>query len=313
MGNLRMVSIINLHGIERRDKGHMESSLLTKKKVYRLDGVDAIVKYTTGQKEYLYMEEVTDQYDNIIYKLEYNKEGQPEIQIDALYKGEKIIQQKVTNLFEETDETIDFEYDENQRLLREYIHYTNERVLHQSYEYDQTGNLTTIIYYHDGEEHSRDCSSYDDKGNNIIREQYDKDGELLEAETFEYNDNGEIIKIMFAYSEYDEQIDEYKHHKKTRLNKYDQNNRLISEVYLDENYSLNYTYDEKGRVSETSRFENERVVERHIKKYDTDDHIIEEKFISDIDNTSSSSFSAYYGGSAERNESYLLRYEYDNI
>jgi len=273
-----------------------------KRKIYRVDGTDAIVDYMKGEKEYLFKEETMDEHGNVLCLIEFDKKGEPERRTDATYKGENILTQKITNLFDDTAEMFEFEYDESQHLVKEYVVYPDEKLLHQEYEYDDQGNLITITYYDDDEVSHRDCFEYDKKGNLVERAQYNNEDEELEAQMFEYNENGQMVKNIFESPDDDGRFTEDHYNQDITLYEYDEHGRRISEIKPEQNYRTSYLYDDKDKMTEYTGYQMEEVVDKHVIVYDDHDRVAQESFFSDRCKNNSG-----YGGSCD---AYTLRYEY---
>lgn len=286
----------------------MENSAVEKVKIYKHDIVDAIHEYVEGDNEYLYRGEVIDQKGNILFSIEYDKKGKPERQVENIYDGENIVKQKVVNLFEEIEEIYEFIYDENQRLLKEYVLYDEERFLQQEYEYDHHGDMSAITYYDNGEEAYKEFFQYDENGNEVRREQYDTAGELLELETSEYDEQEELAKSVLETSEYDEQTGEHYSRTIAWFYEYDEFGRLVVKTEPENNYRVNYTYDEQDRLAEMISYVDGTIFEKQIFEYDNDDRIIKEAFIMGVGHGNS-----FHGGDLSRNSSYALRYEYESV
>ena len=87
-------------------------------------------------------------------------------------------------------------YDENGKNLTDWGYIQDNGVLFKIInKYDQSGRLTQIDYYFNGEEVSSYVTfEYDEKGNKIREVRRDADGSMEEISTFSYDDAGYLIR-----------------------------------------------------------------------------------------------------------------------
>ncbi len=183
------------------------------------------------------------------------------------------------------------------------------------YEYDEEGNLTSILNYKSGE---LDYRLNYDKNGNVIEEIYYSDEEVSQLTEFEFDSDGKLLgenwtldgewwaTAEYVYDEKGVLVEEkyarqngaegttrYVYDDKGRLIEkhdnedglyyscdYDESGNLVKEVYFTEgkeDYRYEYKYDEKNQITEKATFEDGTIDQRDTFEYDAEGRIINEK------------------------------------
>ena len=183
------------------------------------------------------------------------------------------------------------------------------------YEYDEEGNLTSILNYKSGE---LDYRLNYDKNGNVIEEIYYSDEEVRQLTEFEfdsdgkllgenwtmdgewwatveyiYDEKGVLVEEKYAHQNDGESTQRYVYDDKGRLIEkhdsddglyyscdYDESGNLVKEVHFTEgkeDYRYEYKYDEKNQITEKATFEYGTIDQRDTFEYDAEGRIINEK------------------------------------
>lgn len=90
----------------------------------------------------------------------------------------------------------ELEYGDNQKLVGEILKYQDGSISKTTYNYDDSGNRTSVLCQdEDGEEEFREEMEYDKDGNRLGHKRYDY-GELSWAKGWEYDGDGNVVKTM---------------------------------------------------------------------------------------------------------------------
>lgn len=125
------------------------------------------------------------------------------------------------------------------------------------FEYSPDGNLVSVAQM-----------SYDDRGNKIGIDFYDRNGKLIESEKRKYDDNDNMIEKA-SYDAEGKLI-------VVLTRTFDENNKLISEVKTDD-FNAQYEYDSNGNCS-VKYYSRWGLDSRYKYKYDNENRKIIEEF-----------------------------------
>lgn len=190
---------------------------------YNAKGNVLTEKSYTGGEMYMSRTYEYDSYGDLVKETEIRPSLGKESITDYkyLYDGDCKVKSIVYDSNGEIGNFIHYKYDENKRLIRE-MHYngTDTLVYEWEYDYDDRGNVITMIYIEGGS--SYEVSLSYDSNNNLIEKKQTEFGEITNWEQYKYNSsNGLIEEIILEKDGTVHSID-----KITR----DEKNRAIKEV-----------------------------------------------------------------------------------
>lgn len=260
--------------------------------------------------------------------LKHDLKGKVQSYKEMSYKAVELWYGKITKDTKENSEfsNNDYQrkYDKIGNLIEENCYLSDGGLYNkQIFKYDETGNLIEENHYESsGRRYSQMNYKYDDKGNLIEGRQHRSDNTLYDKQTYKYNKKGNLIGIDRYNSSailYEKQI-----------NKYDAKGNLVEEISYDsdgcmqsqvsyvysekgskieekffftrcnvfDEYTLQNTYDDKGHITNRSRYETDGSLYRKDSYvYNKLGNIIEE-------------FQCFSDSDLIDNKTYL--YEYDN-
>lgn len=203
----------------------------------------------------------------------------------------------------------DFLLDTNQRETIEYVdgkqsiakrYYVDGDYAYKKWSYDEKGNLTKLIEAEsDDSEMKSTLYKYDEKNRVVERKKLDEDGEtVLLLEQFEYDDHGNISRLINEEAEFDSITTENSWNQDKLLqsksfyttdneeislltNEYNDDGKVITQTL--ENYEDEKTirtameYNEKGLISKHTQFVDGEMEGQLEYFYDDSDEVILEK------------------------------------
>lgn len=137
------------------------------------------------------------------------------------------------------------------------------------WKYDDSGNIKEIEIHHNGVLIGFLNFIYDERGNNIKREHFDKERQLLDYEEIEYNAENKLISHRY-YDSHGNQGDYFTYNSKELLLEFNNEYYGHWKLEYDENGCLNLStqLDENGNIIEFYRYEND--IDYNIKRVEFD-------------------------------------------
>jgi hypothetical protein len=195
-------------------------------RIYRTD-LGTFDNNNDQDKGYLYKKREYDAADNMLWEIQYLRNGKKET-------------------------ITDYYFDEKNKLTEKKIFYpqdnTEEKTL---FTYDEAGNLVKESLYYDGELYISQKNIYNDKNKQTAIEMYDEADTLTGRDAFEYNENGDITKQTHynETGEADWQIESF----------YNDKNLCVKEIHrnLEENTTetILFTYNEAGKNTRSENYD----------------------------------------------------------
>lgn len=162
------------------------------------------------------------------------------------------------------------------------------------YEYDEEGNLTSILKYRSGE---LDYRLNYDKNGNVIEEIYYSDEEVRQLTEFEFDSDGKLLgenwtmdgewwaTVEYIYDEKGVLVEEKNAHQNgdegTKRYVYDDKGRLIEKHDSDDGLIYSCAYDERGNLIKEVSFSEGKEWLRCEYKYDEKNQITEKAVFGD--------------------------------
>ncbi len=214
-------------------------------KSYMAANISELDETEIREKEYLHQFTEFDDSGLPVEAITYYPDGSVEHKYKYVYDGNgKVIDELLLETDDEVTEHRSMEYNAEEQLEKEYIHYLDGTADQLIYTYDKEGRLIS----------RRSIDSDGETGNYMVNLY---DGDHLASET-EYEISGEIItqrKII-----------------------YDENGKITEEIFKtpEEDYQILYTYDEQGVASVRRRYNADKhLTERNTFTYDTEGRLSE--------------------------------------
>lgn len=241
--------------------------------------------------------------DKTLYR--YNDKGKL-IEEVYYYEEEEIAQRKV------------IERDENERIILEFMKYSDgsEDVIH--FHYDDSGRLVEKVTI-DGDGNTEEKEIFEYEGNRVVSEKmFDEELNLVSQKDYQYDKEGRVIKSNSWDKEDEMKIDvENEYDEKGNLVR---SRRFMNDRLIDRN---NYSYDEKNRISKVVE-ESERGVFTFKTLYDERDNAVKQEILDasgkvvnsvereyDEHNNVLQSRVFIDGQNRTYSQNYILYYEYD--
>lgn len=150
---------------------------------------------------------------------------------------------------EPVDVTLDFEYDENNDLVK--VYGTQQNIGQKMEFFCRSYDADNNVYKYEFSAYSeRDFTlKYDNKGNLIEETHFDEvEGNTLKCTFFyEYDNEGKLTKVSYPVAEEYEKLN--MHYYQEYIHNYDENGRLISILSDDDLYTFEYTESGKLKLS----------------------------------------------------------------
>lgn len=113
------------------------------------------------------------------------------------------------------------------------------------------------------------------EGNTVIREDYDKNGEMMRVCRFEFDDWGRLVLAKTTKEDQETEVYEYG---------YDENDNIILQKYwgtkVGGDYRTQYSYDENGNLLTIEKYEKSRgIISEEARKYKT--FIVKEEYLTE--------------------------------
>ena len=176
------------------------------------------------------------------------------------------------------EDKVENKYDEEGRLI-EYINTIQGEVAdHKSWEYDGDKIAKEYIHYVDGSKDQINYN-YDSQVRLLSKETFDEDGELEQKVVYEYSGNSVKEITMDSDGETTEEVYSEFDGDKTLL-------RSEKDHFTGEGFSIKNDYDNKGRVTQTVRYdESDNMVEKVEREYDDNDKVVKLKETGPVKNS----------------------------
>ena len=113
------------------------------------------------------------------------------------------------------------------------------------------------------------------EGNTVIREDFDKNGEMMRVCRFEFDDWGRLVLAKTTKEDQETEVYEYG---------YDENDNIILQEYwgtkVGGDYRTQYSYDENGNLLTIVKYEKSRgIISEEARKYKT--FIVKEEYLTE--------------------------------
>ncbi|MDO9255296.1 MAG: hypothetical protein Q7U54_07280 [Bacteroidales bacterium] len=229
-------------------------------KSFRVNNIADLDETEIREKEFMHQYTEFDEAGHPVEAITYNPDGTVEHRYQYKYNSEGKLEDEI--LIESDDEVAEhrsMEYNEKGQLVKEYIHYLDGTADSLLYTYDEEGRLISRRSVDsDGETGNYLVNVYE--GSHVVSEsEYDIAGEIITQRKIIYDEAGNITEEVFRTPE--------------------------------ANYSILYSYDEKGVASVRRRYNEEKhLMERNTFTYDFEGRLSES-----LDETSSGIEITYTG------------------
>lgn len=190
----------------------------------------------------------------------------------------KVLKEESYSFDGSLEDKVENKYDEEGNLI-EYVNTIQGEVAdHKSWEYDENKIVREYIHYVDGSKDQVNYN-YDSQGRLFSKETFDEDGELEQKVEYEYSGNSVKEITKDAEGEVTEEVFSEFDGEKTLL-------RSEKDYFTGEGFSVKNDYDDKGRITQTIRFdENNNIVEKVEREYDENDRVIKLKETGQVKNS----------------------------
>jgi YD repeat-containing protein len=214
-------------------------------KSFRANNISDLDETEIRGKEFMHQHTEFDEAGHPVEAITYNPDGTVEHRYQYKYNSEgKLIDEILIESDDEMAEHRSMEYNEKGQLVKEYIHYLDGTADSLLYTYDEEGRLISRRSVDsDGETGNYLVNVYE--GTHVISEsEYDIAGEIITQRKIIYDEAGNITEEVFRTPE--------------------------------ANYSILYSYDEKGVASVRRRYNEEKhLMERNTFTYDFEGRLSE--------------------------------------
>lgn len=263
---------------------------------------------------------------------EINKEGNITLEIN--YDAFGAVAEKIVRTFDDNSNLIEeIYYDEGEEIAErktyeraddgalkfEYTHYLDGSADTLSYQYDNEKNIVSKVLK-DDEDYVESTEKFEYKNNKLVKKEvFDENNNLTEKETYEYDENGNVIeyfnqdndkynefRIVNKYDEAGSRTKSLKYNSRKQLIQkstfsVDEKNRVTKIIEEDpKGVTTTYLkYDNKSNVIFQEEFNaNNEINSRVERKFDEDSNILESKGFIDMH-------------SMGINQNYILKYKYE--
>jgi YD repeat-containing protein len=214
-------------------------------KSFRANNIADLDETEIREKEFMYQQTEFDESGHPVEAITYNPDGTVEHKYQYKYNSEgKLVDEILIESDDEVAEHRSMEYNDKGQLVKEYIHYLDGTADSLLYTYDEEGRLLSRRSIDsDGETGNYLVNVYE--GANVVSEsEYDIAGEIITQRKIIYDEAGNITEEVFRTPE--------------------------------ANYSILYSYDEKGVASVRRRYNEEKhLMERNTFTYDFEGRLSE--------------------------------------